>query len=165
MAPTTIQRRPFDYDGEELLVNGFQRSTIEDLEALLAQSDTIASTKKGTTRTRQSLGSSDESAAFYHAQCIHYGLPPFEERVDAKKALSEALAGKLKVPKIISDVEKAMKKEYASLEEAQKPEKPEKPAVATKAGTKRTAPDAGKENKTKEPAKKKAKVAKVDILF
>lgn len=80
------------------------RATVADLNALLLPKKNAAPIK-------------DETANFYVAQLMHYGLPKTKDKNTAKVRLTTALsAGQLSVPSDVQKIETDLKKEYASLQ-------------------------------------------------
>lgn len=92
------------------------RSSCDRLYDLLTYEDPgPAYTKKGKLRVHQPAKHQDESAAFYNAQCIHYGLKESQTKPASKKALLEAFGGsrkELQVPDSIRKIERDLAAEY-----------------------------------------------------
>lgn len=80
------------------------RATVTDLNTLLLPKKNAVPIK-------------DETANFYIAQLMHYGLPKTKDKNTAKVRLTTALsAGQLTVPSDVQKIEAGLKKDYASLQ-------------------------------------------------
>lgn len=89
------------YHGELFVNPGngkhYKRASASDLAALL----------------KAAQGAKDETAPYYEAQLVHYGLQRTKDKARAKWRLLEAINGKiLKTPEAVLNVEKELKKEY-----------------------------------------------------
>ncbi|KAI9715614.1 MAG: hypothetical protein M1828_000757 [Chrysothrix sp. TS-e1954] len=102
---TPARRGDFVYLGELLVDPGnakqYRRASDSQLQALL--------------RPQASAPVKDETAHFYEAQLIHYGLQRTKDKARAKWRLHEALnAEGLQVPAEVKRLETALNKEYAA---------------------------------------------------
>ncbi|KAG5652278.1 hypothetical protein H0H81_005590 [Sphagnurus paluster] len=116
----SISRDGFIYDGRSFCVEIDQhrhpRASPTSLHALLTYVDPgTALTKKGTVAKRQPTPHTDQPAHYYQAQCIHYGLHPYKQRLAAKRHLLAAFEsgdGTIAVPEHIRALEEEMRVEY-----------------------------------------------------
>lgn len=104
----------YDYNGLYVVENGrhYTRALDSDLHDLLTWVDEgPVLTKKGVPAKRQPPPHKDETAAFYIAQLMHYGLKPLKTKPAAKNALLAAFDGgeSLAVPRRIVDLESELK--------------------------------------------------------
>lgn len=104
----------YDYTGLHVIQNNqrYTRASDSHLYDLLTWTDKgPVLTKKGVPAKRQPRPHKDETAAYYIAQLILYGLQPMKTKPAAKKALLAAFgSGKsLKVPENIITLEKELK--------------------------------------------------------
>ena len=101
---TPVRRDHFIYHNELLVDPGnrkqYRRAPTSELSALLKPTAASSSTK-------------DETAHFYEAQLVHYGLPRTKDKARAKWRLLEALDhNSLSVPADVAKIEGQLKKEY-----------------------------------------------------
>ena len=122
--PVDVKSGPFDYGSGRLEVNRVSRRDSEALMGLLTYVDPgPVLTKKGTPRVHQPPKHKDETAAFYEAQLIHYGLRPRKSKPAAKKALlqaAESNGGNFVVPEDILQLGERMAEEYGVKKQEQK---------------------------------------------
>ena len=132
-----VRSGPFDYGSGTLKVNSIGRYDSRELMGLLTYVDPgPLLTKKGTPRVHQPPKHKDQTAAFYEAQLIHYGLPPRKTKPAAKKVLLEAAecnGGEFVVPDDIVQLEGRMAEEYRVKKEEQTEEQAEIKARRKKA--------------------------------
>ncbi|KAG5652279.1 hypothetical protein H0H81_005591, partial [Sphagnurus paluster] len=116
----SISRDGFTYDGRSFYVevdsHRHARASPSSLRELLTYIDPgPLLTKKGTVAKRQPKSHPDPPAHYYQAQCIHYGLHPYEQRPVAKKHLLAAFEsgnGTIAVPEHIQALGREMRAEY-----------------------------------------------------
>ena len=118
-----ITRNGFSFKDDKFYVKvGYNRHTRKDaaeLYALLTYTPPpLALTKAGKVAKRQPKDThKDEEAHFYEAQLVHYGLKPLKTREPAKKRLLAGFNGaNLEVPKVILDLEVALREEWKELD-------------------------------------------------
>ena len=129
----TVASGPFEYDDYGLQVKVEQsynirrigRCSSDHLIYLLTYVDPgPVLTKKGKPRIHQPPPHKDETAAFYQAQLVHYGLRPLKDKKRAKDLLLEAAEASdrnLTVPASIRELESLLAQEHgAQRQEARK---------------------------------------------
>jgi hypothetical protein len=114
---STITEGPFSYHHYQgLTVNRHLREPGDKLFALLTWQDTGPALRKdGKPKVHQPPKHKDPNDAFYHAQCVHYGLKPLKTKSAAKKELLKAWergGRKFVVPDHILRVEGELKEAF-----------------------------------------------------
>ena len=153
-----VTRDPFLYHGELFVDPGnkkhYKRALPVELTALL---------KSGSSEK-------DETAPYYEAQLVHFGLKRTKDKARAKWRLLEAVNGKtLRVPEDLLKVEKELKKEYETANKKSKNASTTTGLTGTSgegtAGKKRKKPEDSHVLESSLPAAKKSQKAKAKDSF